>query len=144
MPEFEKLTYENVKEVADLEKECFGHEAWSENLFMDEIPQENKHYIVVREDGEVVAYGGFSQILDEGHIMNIAVKQSFRRCGLGSIVIEKIVEKAKELNINSITLEVREGNTPARNLYEKHSFKLAGIRKEYYGRENACIYWRVL
>lgn len=142
---FELLSYENVSQVANLEKECFNSHAWSEKLFIEEIPQENKHYIVVLEEGKVVAYGGFAQVLDEAHIMNIAVDASFRKQGIGTKIIERLVEKAKALNIASITLEVRESNIPARNLYEKHSFVLAGVRKGYYqDKENACIYWRVL
>lgn len=145
MLSFEKLTYENVKQVASLEQECFGAHAWSEKLFLEEILQENKHYIVAIFDGEVIAYGGFAQVLDEAHIMNIAVKAEYRKKGIGSQILEKIIEKAKEFNILSVTLEVRESNIPARNLYEKHSFNLAGIRKGYYqDKENACIYWRVL
>ncbi|HKL73868.1 MAG TPA: ribosomal protein S18-alanine N-acetyltransferase [Clostridia bacterium] len=145
MVRFDNLTYDNAKQVAALEKECFGKHAWSENLFLDEIPQENKHYIVAYDDDEVIAYGGFAQVLDEAHIMNIAVKNSYRKQGYGSIILDKIILKAKELNISSITLEVRESNIPARNLYEKHTFELAGVRKGYYqDKENACIYWRVL
>lgn len=139
------LNYDNVAQVALLEKQCFGAHAWSENLFKEEIPQENKHYIVCLDNENVVAYGGFAQVLDEAHIMNIAVNESYRKQGIASIIIQKLVDKAKEHNILSLTLEVRESNIPARNLYEKHSFVLAGIRKGYYqDKENACIYWRVL
>jgi ribosomal-protein-alanine N-acetyltransferase len=142
---FEKLTLENVKSVALLEKKCFGENCWSEKLFIEEISQENKHYIVVLDENLVVAYGGFAQVLDEAHIMNIAVDFSYRNQGIASLIIEKIIYLAKENNISSITLEVRENNIPARNLYEKHSFKLAGVRKGYYqDKENACIYWRIL
>ncbi len=145
MLSFDKLTYENAAQVAELEKECFGQHAWSEKLFLEEIPQENKHYIVAIDEEKVIAYGGFAQVLDEAHIMNIAVNVNYRKQGIGSIIVEQIVKKAKELNIASITLEVRESNIPARNLYEKHSFYLAGVRKGYYqDKENACIYWRVL
>ena len=145
MLSFETLNYENVSRVALLEKECFGKHAWSENLLREEIPQENKHYIVCLDGDKVVAYGGFAQVLDEAHIMNIAVSESYRKQGIGTIIIKKIIELSKENNIGSLTLEVRESNTPARNLYEKHSFILAGVRKGYYqNEENACIYWRVL
>lgn len=145
MLKFEKLSLDNVKQVANLEKECFGEHSWSEKLFLEEITQENKHYVVVKDDDNVIAYGGFAQVLDEAHIMNIAVKDSYRKQGIASFIIEKIVNLANEKNIYSITLEVRESNLPARNLYEKHGFKFAGVRKGYYqDKENACIYWRVL
>jgi ribosomal-protein-alanine N-acetyltransferase len=142
---FDKLTFDNVKNVALLEKECFGDHAWSENLLKEEIPQDNKFYVVCSDNGNVIGYGGFAQVLDEAHIMNIAVSGNYRRQGVATSIIEKLVELAKINKITSLTLEVRENNLPARKLYEKHNFKLAGVRKGYYQNiENACIYWRVL
>ncbi|NLL55774.1 MAG: ribosomal protein S18-alanine N-acetyltransferase [Clostridiales bacterium] len=145
MLNFEKLNFENVAGVALLEKECFGKYAWSQQLLIEEINQENKHYIVVKKDNTVIAYGGFSQVLDEAHIMNIAVKSGYRKQGIAYKLLQKLIDLAKEKNISSMTLEVRESNIPARNLYEKHAFKLAGVRKGYYqDKENACIYWKAL
>lgn len=141
----EPLNIDNVKLVALLEQECFGVDAWSENLLRQEIGQEDKHYILVFLDDELVAYGGFAQVLDEGDIMNIAVAQKYRRQGYGGIVLEKIFAIAKELGIGRITLEVRESNMPARSLYEKKGFQFCGIRRNYYrNKENCCIYWKVI
>lgn len=141
----ESLTENNVKKVADLEYECFGKDAWSENLLRQEIGQEDKHYIVLFSDGELAAYGGFSQVLNEGDIMNIAVAEKFRRQGYGKRILEEIFSIAKDLHIERITLEVRESNLPARSLYEKEGFVFSGIRRNYYrNKENCCIYWKVI
>ena len=51
----ESLTENNVKKVAELEIECFGKDAWSENLLRQEIGQADKHYVVLFSDGELVA-----------------------------------------------------------------------------------------
>jgi ribosomal-protein-alanine N-acetyltransferase len=47
--------------------------------------------------------------------------------------------------IVSHTLEVRESNIAARNLYEKFSFHETGRRKNFYSdnNEDAVIYWRM-
>jgi len=141
----ESLTENNVKKVADLEYECFGKDAWSENLLRQEIGQEDKHYVVLFSDGVLVAYGGFSQVLNEGDIMNIAVAEKFRRQGYGKRILEEIFSIAKDLHIERITLEVRESNLPARSLYEKEGFVFSGIRRNYYrNKENCCIYWKVI
>lgn len=141
----ESLCNENVSEVAELEKECFGKNAWSENLLRNEIGDPDKRYVVLREDGMVAAYGGFVRVLDEGDIMNIAVKESFRRRGFATLILDSILSMAKELNITAFTLEVRASNTAARSLYEKNGFVNAGIRKNYYSDgEDACIYWRYM
>lgn len=145
MRKFAEMDYSNVLEVASLEKEVFGNNAWSYNLLLNELPQNNKHYILCYEDNVLAGYGGFAQVLDEGHIMNIAVKDGYRNSGIGTAILEKFDNLAKILGINGLTLEVREGNAPARNLYEKQKFVLSGIRKRYYSDgENACIYWKLL
>lgn len=139
------LNVDNLQEVAKLERLCFGIDGWSENLLREEIGKENKHYYVIMEGSEVLAYGGFAQVLDEGHIMNIAVSPLHRKKGLATYIIELFVKDAKDLGINSFTLEVRESNIGARKLYDKSNFALAGTRKGYYqGKENGCIYWRYL
>ena len=139
------LNYDNIDKVAELEKICFGADSWSDNLLREEIGKENKHYYVIMEEEEVLAYGGFAQILDEGHIMNIAVSPMRRRNGFATLILQKFLQSAKDLGINSLTLEVRESNLPARKLYEKNGFSLAGVRKGYYqDKENGCIYWMYL
>ncbi|MFA6866293.1 MAG: ribosomal protein S18-alanine N-acetyltransferase [Clostridia bacterium] len=145
MLEFYPLNFDNVGQVALLEKQCFGKNAWSENLLIEEIPQKNKHYFVCVENNKVLGYGGFAQILDEGHIMNIAVDCNYRKQGIATKILNNIIGLSSDLGIKSYTLEVREKNIPARNLYEQQKFICAGIRKSYYSDgENACIYWRVL
>ncbi len=139
MVEIRALDENNAVDVAELEKECFGADAWSENLIRNELNDENKRYILVYEDGKLAGYGGFNQVLDEGQINNVAVGKNYRRKGYGSLILTQFFELAPKLGINSFTLEVREGNTPARSLYEKHGFISAGTRKGYYrDGENAC------
>lgn len=138
----ESLTVENVSEVAALDKRCFGEHAWSENLLQGEIGETNKHYVVLKEDGKVVAYGGFCQVFDEGDIMNICVDDTHRRKGYATEILRSFFNVAEKLGVNAFTLEVRVSNEPARRLYEKNGFTFVGVRKNYYpDGEDACIYW---
>lgn len=139
------LEESNVGMVAELEKECFGEDAWSENLLRQEIGQPDKYYFLLFSDKKLVAYGGFLQVIDEADIMNIAVSEEYRRQGYATRVLREIFFKAKELGIKRITLEVRESNEAARSLYEKNGFVFSGIRRNYYrNKENCCIYWKVV
>ena len=142
---YEPLSVENVAGVAALEIECFGRHAWSENLLRAEIGEDAKHYVVVKDGEKVVAYGGFSQVLDEGDVMNICVAESYRRRGVATAVLECFFDMAKELGVSAFTLEVRISNRPARDLYEKNGFRFVGVRKNYYSDgEDACIYWKYM
>ncbi|KOC46256.1 30S ribosomal protein S18, partial [Clostridium botulinum] len=54
-----------------------------------------------------------------------------------------IMDICTERNIPAITLEVRENNTTARNLYKKYGFLEEGLRKNYYGPNvNALVMWK--
>ena len=70
--------------------------------------------------------------------MNIVVKKSSRKIGIGSTLLNYIIKFAKNSNISIIHLEVNEINSSAINLYKKVGFKKVGFRKHYYG-ENSCI-----
>ncbi len=136
------LTIDNYKAVAQIDKECLGEDSWSEQLYYMELDSSDKIYSVVYYNDIPIAFGGFAQVLDEGHIMNIAVLSAYRKKGVGTLLIDDLVKKGRERGITSFTLEVRDSNVAAIALYEKKGFTLAGIRKKYYGgQEDARIYW---
>ena len=55
-----------------------------------------------------------------------------------------MIDYCEEKKCAAYTLEVRSSNKPAISLYEKHGFKVDGIRKEYYqdNKEDALLMWR--
>ena len=79
---------------------------------------------------------------EEWEIENVVVGDRLRRKGIGGALLQSFVETAKVEGATGIVLEVRESNLPARSLYEKHGFGLAGRRKAYYSHpeEDALIY----
>ena len=118
----EKMNYCHVKEVAELEKICFSS-PWSEKSLSDEIENNSAYFIVSLNDkNEVEGYSGMHIVLDECYIDNIAVFPFARNKGVGKMLLTALEEKAKEIDACFITLEVRSGNTVARNLYEKLGF----------------------
>ena len=135
----------NVKRVAEIEAICFRAEKWSEQLFYDELSDPTKFYVVCLVDDNVVGFGGYAQILDEGHIMNIAVAPEFRKQGVASDILSRLLQIGKQNGIKAFTLEVRVSNSAAKILYEKTGFRSVGIRKKYYpDKEDAEIYWLYL
>ena len=141
----EKYTLEDLRGIAEIEKECF-EKPWSYESFCMEYADKNKFYFVARNgEGKVIGYGGYAHILDEGHIMNIAVTESYRKQGVAKAIVAKMIGSARDNGINSITLEVNDANKPAIALYEKMGFEFCGLRKHYYGWEkDARIYWLYL
>lgn len=130
---------EHLKQIARLESICFS-EPWSENTLLEAFSHGTK-FFVAQKDSKVLGYIGISCILDEGYITNVAVFPDARRQGVGTALIKKVFDLAKELSLSFVSLEVRESNLEAISLYEKSGFKKVGTRKSFYRdpEENARI-----
>jgi ribosomal-protein-alanine N-acetyltransferase len=72
------------------------------------------------------------QLVDEGEILNLAVKAGFRRQGEGRALVERLLEGFRQRGIVKVFLEVRESNQPAVSFYESFGFRQVGRRGEYY------------
>ena len=132
----------HIDAIAALEKRCFS-DPWSRALFQQELDNERSYYVVLLDDDVVIGYAGFWKIFDEGHIMNIAVAPEYRGQHLSHLLMKSFLDFAVQNDIRYLTLEVREGNVPARNLYYQYGFQDAGVRKGYYqdNGENAIVMW---
>lgn len=143
-----KMLKHHIDEVVFIENESFTI-PWSKNSFLREI-EKNKdaiYFVAINNyTNQVLGYGGMWNIANEAHITNIAVSSKFRGRGIGSQILKKVIQVAKDNNLSGITLEVRASNEIAKKLYFKHGFILEGIRKEYYedNREDALIMWKYL
>jgi ribosomal-protein-alanine N-acetyltransferase len=133
MPEIllREMQATDIPEVIEIERMSFTT-PWSENAFLKEI---HKLYSLTRVavlGDKVIGYICANYIMDEGHIMNLAVHHNFRRRGIGTKLVEEILDKLKENDCRYIYLEVRFSNLRARNFYERFGFRVAGIRRNYY------------
>ena len=134
------MTADDIKEVAMIEKECFSV-PWSESAFADELKNSLAVYFVAKENGVCAGYCGFWNVAGEGDITNIAVAAAYRRQGVGSMLIKRLIEYSLNNRLSRLTLEVRASNAAAQGLYRKFGFKIVGERVDYYldPRENAYI-----
>ena len=117
---------------------------WSRSAFEEELAQTRlARYIVAVENGEIVGYAGTWLVINEAHVTNVAVSGQRRREGIGRLLMQKLMELARDNDMESMTLEVRVSNAAARHLYEQLGFVEAGIRKNYYSetKEDALILW---
>ena len=109
-------------------------------VLQEELNNPNSEYFVAKLENNILGFAGIWKAVDDVHITDIVVKKSNRQTGIGSNLLEKLIQTAKSQNFNSITLEVNEHNQPAINLYLKYGFKNVGFRKKYYGnKDNAII-----
>ena len=135
------MVLSDVDDVREIEKGCFSL-PWSRNAFIQEIT-DNKcaRYLVAEYQKRVIAYAGMWLVIDEAHITNIAVHPAFRGMGIGEAITRALMDAARELGIQYMTLEVRRSNHVAQGLYRKLGFADVGFRKRYYddNQEDALI-----
>ena len=134
-----KMSIEDLKSIKSILYSNFD-KFWSYDVLEDELECDNS-YVIVAKNSEniIVGFAGLKVILDEANIMNIVVKKDFRHNGIGSILLDDLINYSQKLNIKTITLEVNENNLSAIRLYDKFSFDKLGIRKKYYNGESDAI-----
>ena len=135
----ENMTLEHLEKIKEKLKENFD-EFWNENVLKSELENPASTYIVaVDEQNSVIGYAGIWQPIDEAHITNIVTKKDKRNNKIGTKMLEKLINIAKERNLKEITLEVNVNNIIAINLYKKYNFKEVGRRKRYYNNMDDAI-----
>ncbi|MFC2020879.1 ribosomal protein S18-alanine N-acetyltransferase, partial [Chloroflexota bacterium] len=89
----------------------------------------------------ITGFVGCWVLADEAHVTSIAVREAYRRHGIGELLLINAIDMAIEMKATIVTLEVRVSNTVAQKLYTKYGFTEAGVRKGYYtdNREDAII-----
>ena len=136
-----EMTESDIQEIAELEKECFS-EPWSEDSLKDELTNETARFYVLRDNEKLLGYIGANNICGEVYITNVAVSGACRGKGYGKKLVNHLLKQSELEKALFVTLEVRESNENAINLYEKCGFKKIGERKNFYSKptENALIY----
>lgn len=138
MLQISKMSEVDLNEIVDVLQDEFDS-FWNENVFRQELSNDNSDYIVARENNEIVGFGGIWTSPDDVHITDIVTKKIHRGKGIGSCILEELIKLAKAKNKESLTLEVNEKNTIAQKLYEKYGFKILGTRKRYYNNTDDAI-----
>lgn len=140
------LNIDQLDKVLEIENLCFAA-PWSKESFVYDLTENDKAiYVSAMINSRLVGYCGLWIICDEAHIMNIAVHPEYRRIGIGSRIIQKIINIAFEKKLKSMTLEVNINNCAAINMYKRFGFEQSGIRKGYYEEtnEDAIIMWKII
>lgn len=132
---------DHLDEVAELERVCFP-DPWSRNMLKEELENDLAAFLVALDaQGAVAGYAGLQVVLDEGYILNVAVRPDCRRQGVAGQLLNVFLNFAKGNQLSFLTLEVRASNYAAIALYGSRGFRGTGRRKNYYEhpREDAVI-----
>ena len=132
----------DVRRVHEIEVQSFPT-PWSLASLMGETHNRLAHYYVVEVDGRIEGYGGMWVLFEEAHITNIAIAPNSRGRHLGKYLLYAMMDRAHFYGADKMTLEVRETNEVAQNLYYSMDFQKEGFRRRYYEDtgEGAYLLW---
>ncbi|HWR40020.1 MAG TPA: ribosomal protein S18-alanine N-acetyltransferase [Patescibacteria group bacterium] len=143
-PEIRTWQPEDLDDILEVEV-CSFHTPWSRQAFEEELfTNELACYLVLIYENRVVGYAGMWMILDEGHVTNVALHPEYRGRGWGAVLMEALMDAARQRGASCMTLEVRPSNQVALKMYESFGFIRKGVRSGYYSDtgEDALIMWR--
>jgi ribosomal-protein-alanine N-acetyltransferase len=128
--------------VVAVEQTAYGH-PWSRGNFTDTLKAGYAAQVLLAGDtvlGYFVAMQGFEEV----HLLNITVAPAYQRQGWAQVMLEALAIWSRGQGAQWLWLEVRDGNTRARHVYQRHGFGLVGRRKDYYpdtrgAREDALV-----
>jgi ribosomal-protein-alanine N-acetyltransferase len=144
-----RMTEHDLLEVVEIE-EGTGLSRWGWAAYYSELQGSNRDLMLVarladarhrrvapRLAGYIVGRMG----ADELHINNVAVRDTYRRRGIGRALLSRILEAGKRAGVPCAFLELRAGNRAALALYEECGFHVTSRRSKYYSEpvEDALV-----
>ena len=142
------MTEHDLLEVVDIEQSC-GLSQWGWEAYHAELQSNHRSLMLVARvnaaEGEnadsIVGYIVARLTVGELHINNAAVREAYRRCGVATALLGRIVEEGERAGAHAAFLEVRAENSAAQALYESCGFVVVGRRPNYYSApvEDALI-----
>jgi ribosomal-protein-alanine N-acetyltransferase len=123
----------DVEGAEAVERECFPLPLKEED-FQNAV--DSGVSFIAEFNGTVIAYILAETVLDECHIVRIAVTGHFRRKGVAQSLFDRLFDECGARKVSKFYLEVRASNAPSLNLYRKAGFSVVRIRKGYYADNN--------
>ncbi|HIY00734.1 MAG TPA: ribosomal protein S18-alanine N-acetyltransferase [Candidatus Blautia faecipullorum] len=128
---FREMLVDDLDQVMELEEDLFAV-PWTREGFFTFLTREDTMFFVVEEKDRILGYCSMMTVLDEGDILNVAVRRDRQKEGIGCFMVDSMLRMAAMQGIRTVHLEVRESNMTARRLYRRLGFQEDGVRKNYY------------
>jgi len=133
----EKLKKNMIEDVFEIEKTFFDLK--TNQSMLDSFDSKNLFYFILFLNEQIVGFLECSIVLDEAELFEIAIKKEFQGQKLSVKLMNYFIDFCKKKNVSTIFLEVNIINSKAISLYEKFGFVRYGIRKKYYGDNDAVL-----
>ena len=112
---------------------------WSRESFLKELSTAFSHFIIAEANGAIAGYAVAWEVKGEVQLNHIVVERGRRREGIGTALLDHLVERLKDKGAVRVLLEVRSLNAEARSFYNAVGFMEDGLRKRYYRDDDAVL-----
>lgn len=126
-----ELKVEDLEEIVNIENSLYI-DRWTKEAYLRDLENDIAYNYVLEHDGVIIGYYGFWILFDNIDITKVSIRKEFQGMGLSKILLEDLFNRIQNLDVCSITLEVRVSNEKAINLYKKFGFETICVRKQYY------------
>jgi ribosomal-protein-alanine N-acetyltransferase len=121
----------DMSEVLEIENHSFEF-PWTEEDFIRCLRQRNCIGMVAEFEERVVGFMIYELHKTRLHVLNFAVHRDFRRHGVGSAMLQKLISKLSQQRRNRVLLEVRETNLPAQLFFRSCGFRAISVLRDFY------------
>jgi len=139
--EIRKVQLSDLDEIYKIEQENFIH-CWSKEFiqFNIQLPEYIRKFYVAVKENKIVGYIVCWLSDKTAHIYNISIKKEVQNLGIGSCLLEYLLEELKKDGFKTVILEVRKSNSKAINLYKKFGFAEVKVLPKFYPDGEDAIY----
>jgi ribosomal-protein-alanine N-acetyltransferase len=140
---YEPMRESDIEDVLAVEVRVYPY-PWSRANFLDSLASGYQAWVLRDQAMRLLGYFLIMPVVDEAHLLNVAVAEEWQGQGLGRFLLNQSVACARGLGMESMLLEVRPSNARALGIYERYGFEQIGRRKGYYPaadqqREDAIV-----
>jgi [ribosomal protein S18]-alanine N-acetyltransferase len=121
----------DMAEVLEIERGAFEF-PWFEEEFIRCLRQRNCIGMVAEHGERVVGFMIYELHKSRVHVLNFAVARDYRRRGVGSQMVAKLIAKLSSQRRSRIVLEVRETNLAAQLFFRENGFRAVSVLRSYY------------
>lgn len=121
----------DMPEVLGIENESFEF-PWTEEDFIRCLRQRNCIGMTADHDNRILGFMIYELHKTRLHLLNFAVAEEWRRRGVGTQLVQKLIGKLSGQRRRRITLEVRETNLTAQLFFRNNEFRAVTVLRQYY------------
>lgn len=121
----------DLASIVEIEAASFPS-PWDAEVYRPEVQRPEAVFLVAEHQGAVAGYVLGWSVLDEAHILKLAVRADLRRRGIANALLDALVHRLRERQVLTLWLEARAPNRAARAFYLARGFVELGRRRKYY------------